>query len=108
MLGPSLFKEMLFTARLLTAAEAHAARVVNRVVEPAQLDEAVRGLALQIASNAPRTIQSIKEMTRRLLEKQRLRVGEDADLIDLCYGSNDFKEGVTAFLAKRPPQWTGT
>jgi enoyl-CoA hydratase len=44
---------------------------------------------------------------RRLAAKRRLAPGEDADVVEMCYTSHDFREGVTAFLAKRKPQWTG-
>jgi enoyl-CoA hydratase/carnithine racemase len=46
-------------------------------------------------------------MIRRVLAKRRLAHGEDADLVELCYTSADFREGVTAFLAKRKPDWRG-
>ena len=46
-------------------------------------------------------------MVRRVLAKRRLAAGDDADLVELCYTSEDFREGVTAFLAKRKPVWTG-
>jgi len=46
-------------------------------------------------------------MVRRILAQRRLRAGEDRDLVELCYTSADFREGVTAFVAKRPPKWTG-
>ena len=107
LLGPSRFKEMMFTGRLVSAAELHAAGVVNRIVDAALLDRTVRDLATEIAANAPLTIRSIKEMTRRLLSKRRLTADEERELIDLCYTSADFKEGVTAFLARRPPRWSG-
>lgn len=107
LLGPSRFKELMFTGRLMTANELYAAGVVTLVVSADDLDRAVADLAADIAGNAPLTIQSIKEMTRRLLEKQRLTSDEERDLIELCYNSDDFKEGVRAFLEKRKPQWTG-
>jgi len=66
----------------------------------------VMELARQIADNAPLTIRATKEMTRRLMEA-RSPEQPDADLIEMCYMSADFKEGVEAFLAKRKPQWTG-
>ena len=107
LMGPARFKDLMFTGRLMSAAEAHSAGLVNRIVEPAELDSTVRELATEIASRAPLTIHAIKEVTRRLIAKQRLAPGEDHDLVDLCYASADFKEGVSACLAKRPPRWTG-
>lgn len=107
LVGPGYVKDILFTGRLVPAAEAHAIGLVNRVVPADTIGEAVRDLALGIASNAPLTIQATKEMTRRLMAQRRLTAPDARDLIELCYTSADFREGVTAFLAKRPPQWTG-
>ena len=107
LMGPARFKELMFTGRLITAAEAYAIGLVNRIADAADLEGTVRELAMEIASRAPLTIRAIKEITRRLIAKQRLSPGEDHDLVELCYSSADFKEGVSAFLAKRPPQWTG-
>lgn len=106
--GPSVVKDMLFTGRLIAAAEAHARGLISRIAPADDIDHTVRELALQIASNAPLTIRSTKEMIRRLMAKRRLDVGADRDLIDLCYSSADFREGVASFLAKRKPKWTGT
>ena len=98
---------MMFTGRLVTAGELHAAGVVNRVVESAAFDRAVAELAAEVAANAPLTIRTIKEMTRRILAKARLSSEEERDLIELCYTSQDFREGVAAFMEKRKPVWRG-
>jgi enoyl-CoA hydratase/carnithine racemase len=105
--GPGRVKDLLFTGRLVGAEEAHAIGLVNRVVPGDELERAVRDLAHAIASNAPLTLRATKEMIRRLLAQRRLPAGADHDLVELCYSSADFREGVAAFLAKRPPQWTG-
>ena len=60
-----------------------------------------------VRANAPLTVRATKEMIRRVLAARRLRPGADADLVELCYTSEDFHEGVAAFLAKRKPRWTG-
>lgn len=107
LVGPARAKEMLYTGRLLPAAEAATIGLVNRVVPKATLEHDVRALARSVADNAPLTIRATKEMTRRILAARRPTQRDD-DLIQMCYLSADFKAGVAAFLAKRRPQWTGT
>ena len=107
LIGPARAKEMLFTGRLVPAPEARAIGLINRVVPKESIEAEVMTLAREIAANAPLTIRATKEMTRRLMEMRHLAQG-DADLIEMCYMSADFKEGVSSFLAKRKPQWTGT
>ena len=105
--GPAVVKDLMFTGRLIDAAEAHAIGLVNRIVAADEIGAAVERLAREIAANAPLTLRATKEMIRRVLEKRRLAAGDDADLVELCYTSDDFHEGVAAFLAKRKPQWSG-
>ena len=106
-MGPGAVKDMLFTGRLIGGIEAHAIGIVNRLVSAVEIEGTVRALAAQIAANAPLTQRATKEMIRRVLAKRRLAAGEDADMVELCYTSADFREGVTSFLAKRKPSWTG-
>jgi enoyl-CoA hydratase/carnithine racemase len=108
LIGPGRAKDILFTGRLVGAAEAQAAGLLDRVAPADAIASVVRDLALQIAANAPLTVRATKELTRRLLAKRRLSSSEARDLIEMCYGSADFKEGVAAFLAKRRPTWTGS
>jgi enoyl-CoA hydratase/carnithine racemase len=103
--GPARTKELLFTARLIDPDEGEAAGVFNAVVEPERLEGRTMELAEQIASNAPLTIRSVKEAVRRLVAHGR--VAEADDLVLMTYMSEDFKEGVEAFLAKRAPVWRG-
>ena len=105
--GPAVVKDLMFTGRLIDAAEAHAIGLVNRIVAADEIGAAVERLAREIAANAPLTLRATKEMIRRVLEKRRLAAGDGADLVELCYTSDDFHEGVAAFLAKRKPQWSG-
>jgi enoyl-CoA hydratase/carnithine racemase len=106
-IGPARVKDLLYTGRLVGADEALAFGFVSRLVDVADFDAAVRRLALEVASNAPLTIRVTKEMLRRIAAERRLHAGADRDLVELCYTSNDFREGVSSFLAKRRPQWTG-
>jgi enoyl-CoA hydratase/carnithine racemase len=107
LIGPARVKEMIFTGRLLPAPDAMEIGLINRVVPATELHATVRELARQIASNAPLTIRATKEMLRRIAAQRRLAAGGDHDLIELCYTSEDFHEGVSAFVGKRPPQWRG-
>jgi enoyl-CoA hydratase/carnithine racemase len=106
-MGAGAVKDMLFTGRLIGGAEAHALGIVNRLVPSGEIESVVRALAAEIAANAPLTLRATKEMIRRILAKRRLPAGDDADMVEMCYTSADFREGVTAFLAKRKPVWTG-
>ena len=103
--GPSRLKEMIFTARMLTADEALAAGFVHEIVSADKIDARVKEQAEKIASHAPITLWVTKESVRRLQESRALP--DDEDLIRKTYGSDDFKEGVRAFVDKRPPRWTG-
>jgi enoyl-CoA hydratase len=104
LIGAARLKEIIFTARLIEAAEAASIGLLNEVVEDRiALDRRADELARLLASHAPLTLRSTKQAMLRLQPK----VHEDEDLILMCYQSRDFREGMDAFLNKRPPQWTG-
>ncbi|MGV7029907.1 enoyl-CoA hydratase/isomerase family protein [Methylobacterium symbioticum] len=106
LVGPARVKDMIFTARLLGAEEALAIGLVGEVVEDAAaLGARADALAALLAGHAPLTLQATKEGLRRLAEGEAPERGED--LILMCYMSRDFREGMEAFLAKRPPDWMG-
>lgn len=104
LVGPARVIEMVFTARLYSAAEALSAGLVTEVLpDPHSLEVRAVELAALVASHAPLTMRATKEALRRM----RDNLPPDEDLIRLCYTSGDFREGMDAFLNKRPPNWKG-
>ncbi len=105
LIGAARVKDIVFTARLIETEEALQIGLVSEVVPgPDALLPRAGALARLIAGHAPLTIQS----TKLALKKLRGEVVEDEALILMCYQSADFREGMDAFLTKRPPAWTGT
>jgi enoyl-CoA hydratase/carnithine racemase len=110
LIGPARVKEIIFTARLVEAEEAKAVGLVSEVLpDHAALMARTEALARAIAGNAPLTLRATKEAVRRLRagHDAGADAGADRDLILLCYLSKDFREGMDAFLGKRPPVWRG-
>jgi len=106
--GPSFAQEIFFTARQFSAPEALAMGLINRMVPVGELHDYVEHYAGLIAANAPMTVASIKTIVGEIVKDEALRdVGWCDRLVAACFNSEDFKEGRTAFMAKRPPQFKG-
>lgn len=109
LIGPNKARELIFTGKMISAAEAEKMGLVNRVVPQDQLMAEVAKTAGEIAAKGRHSLRSAK---------QAINYGLNADLatgihieieaFGLCYGSSDAKEGTSAFLEKRKANFKGT
>ncbi len=107
-LGPGLAGEYFLTGERLTAVKAHAAGLVNEVVEEAQLDEAVQRRIDQLITSGPEALNVSKELVRNVpgMSFDEVKV-YTAEAIARLRISPEGQEGMTAFFEKRPPSWCG-
>jgi enoyl-CoA hydratase len=108
LVGKGRALEMILTGDPVPADEAWRIGLVNRVVEPAALIPACRELAKKILSRAPLAVKRALDAVNEGLD---LPLGaaekHEAALFGLCASTEDWKEGVSAFLEKRPAAFTG-
>ncbi|MBT6096382.1 MAG: enoyl-CoA hydratase [Rhodospirillaceae bacterium] len=106
LIGSARAKELIFYAKMIDAAAALEYGFLSEVVEtPEAVSPRAEELAREIATYAPLTLMAAKNALLRL--RNQLPAGGGSDLILSCYMSEDFHEGMDAFLNKRPPVFKG-
>ncbi len=108
--GIAFTRELFLTGRNVDAERAAAIGLVNEIVGAEGVADAAVRLAAEIASNAPLSVTGNKHAIETLARFGRLTPEQERELIKLreaCFGSEDFREGLTAFAEKRKPRWQG-
>jgi len=106
--GLAKAKELIFTGKMITAQEAYEMGLINKVVPHDQLMNEVMAIAEKIKANGPVAIRFAKECINKSLSldnKEGLML--EAKDFGLCFATKDQKEGMTAFVDKRKPTYTG-
>jgi enoyl-CoA hydratase len=109
LVGRGLALEMLLTGEPVDAAQALRVGLVHRVVPRERLLDESRALLAKVLAAGPLAVRATLEAVRRGMDlplEEALRV--EADLFARCFETRDMREGVSAFLEKRPPRFTGS
>ena len=108
LVGPAKAKEILLTARRLDAHQALACGLINAVVPVADLEAEMADLTQRLVENSPLSLRASKLTINEVLKDPGER---NLDLVERlerdCFNSQDYKEGRTAFMEKRKPQFRG-
>jgi enoyl-CoA hydratase/carnithine racemase len=108
LIGPARAKEIVLTGRMVDAEEARACGLINAVFPPEELLERALETARSLAAKSPLALAAAKEAVNRSLQGE-LTAGLDQETSDFAdlFGSEDQREGMTAFVEKREPRFTG-
>lgn len=107
--GLAYAKDICYTGKIFDADHASKIGLVQAVLSDDEIESYVQDYADSIAKNAPMTVRSMKNIFNNIAREAKDRELEVCqELVDACFSSNDYVEGRTAFMEKRPPVFTGT
>ena len=108
LVGKGHANELLFTGKIIDAQEADRIGLVNRIVSKENLMQECKELAAEIGKKGPVAVRLCKDLVNSGMEMDLARACQrEVDIFGLCFGSEDQKEGMKAFLEKRAPQFKG-
>ena len=106
LVGKGMAKYLIYSAEMINAEEAFRIGLVEKVVEPDALMEAAEKLANTIASKAPIAVAQAKIAINNGFDMDLKSASQlEVEATTVCFGSEDQKEGMAAFLEKRAPEW---
>ena len=107
-IGEKQARDLLLTGRIIDADEAFRLGLANEVVAPDKLMDRAHELAASLMQNSPASLAATKRLLRRFSEAELTREIDSAvDANARIRTTDDFREGVSSFLEKRKPQWSG-
>jgi methylglutaconyl-CoA hydratase len=107
-IGEKQARDLLMTGRIISADEAYRIGLVNEVVDPETLIPRARELAAQLMENSPASLAATKQLlTGYSFEELNARIKAAVDANARIRSTADFREGISSFLEKRKPKWTG-
>jgi len=108
LIGPNMAREMIYTGKMIDAAQALQLGIVNRICTPDQLLTDVRGIAATLASKGKVALRAAKQSINNGLNVDLASgLAMENDAFALCLASEDAREGTSAFLEKRKPEFKG-
>jgi enoyl-CoA hydratase len=108
LVGKNFAREIIFSAKIMSAQEAYDAGIVNRLFKPEELLAAAKATAAEIAKKGPLAVQTAKRIVREGFDLPLAEgLNKELNAFSKCFGTEDQKEGMAAFLGKRPANFKG-